>query len=1687
MLNFNTSPYYDNFDPSKREYRILFRPGFAVQARELTQMQTLLQEQIRRFGSHIFQDGSVVSEGQFTSVECHYVRVNPTIEVTDIGSDNWGPVASGQDTLTALSNVIDQEFVAGSSIRGRIITSDAASLSTDNFHAVAFNYLTDNRATQLTGSLTLTVEVPSIGLKYRLTARSGSGTDVTGKAFVVTNQSGVFYIDGFFTLASPQRVLLYTTVAGVRQFETPTKRVGFTVTDDIVTINDDQSLGDPAFGSPNQNAPGADRLRKTLTLAQKEFTGSNNIGGTNSPDFIEVLRYENGVVTKRNEFPAYTVLGETLARRTFDESGNYTVDPFDIQVREHTDVFSSSNGVESQLAIGLEPGKAYIRGYEFENIATQFISIDKARDFDLALGQETDFNMGRYVIIGATTGIDNGITGGSSVLNTVNHPLVQLQTTAGVTVATARFRQISFNAADQFRLYLYDVNNVSGQTFGDAAWVVGSGGTIGWISETAGQVSGQTILFNSTRDSLVVPLPIGEATKTVRGLDHELQISLSATGVGSTVTFAIPGVTGDPVEFKGNTGVIDPSLLGRDYFLINASTGDFYDDFSGITASLNNSTEAEFEFSASIANDEFVLIANARVDSNASTAPYFAEKTLGVSSAILSITSDPELGASVATFNAPDVYSVQRILGGGTGEDLSDGFILDDGQRDNFYDHSRLILKPGYDLGGETQVSVDFLVFTRSGNGPFTVDSYPVGTQVQGITFGYENIPSFTSEKTGKTYSLRDVIDFRPQRQAGGSDYTGEIPNAATAIEADYEHYLPRIDKVVLGSDQRFRVVEGVPSVDPQIPNETPGDMVLYVLRLGSYTFGVDDVEVRYVDNKRFTMRDLGRLEDRVDQLEFFSSLSFLEQEANGRIFTDSNGDIIPKTGILVDNFNGHQIGNVTNPDYLCAMDFERGELRPAFKSQNIQLVKSNTTDSTVVGITVSAETIDVGSPDPKNQIYMLSHTSQRALGNNAYNTTVNINPTSRVDWLGHMYISPESDNWYSKDLRPDVKVNKQGANDAYLFRRGTGDGKFGFDTQWLDWEVNWFGNQRLNKEINRESELLRTRRVFDEDFTPEGINANIRDVDTDSVTIQDLAGLSVSSRGRGSISRKSIPDSILKTVADRIVNTSIQPYSQSKTIRVKAVAMKPNTNVWLFVDNEPVSDHETSSDGSVEIEFSLPSVRTGPRVVRLIDSPTNNINEATTVSETIFRASGLFETNTVGAKSTRSPVARRASVRDDTVLTDVLTRNNVGSASPRSITSLAQSFTVDPVRYQNGMFLKSVDLWFQSVPSEEESQIPVVVEIRPMQNGFPHPSRVVPGSVVLKKASEITDTAGSTNFAFEYPVYLEPGDYAITIRSNSGNYNLRAGAIGSPADNSSSSTNPENTSPQPFVGPLFRPQNAGSVSADETTAIAFAVNRCKFDTNGGTLVFNNDPGEDDFSYDLFRINVNYLDPSQNSLSWSIRTSNDGGSSLNPSRRVVPNETLEPPSSLGRQNTLGSNTLQINIAMSTTDDAISPVVDGERLSFLAVQNDIRTTSSTNVAANGELFPQISDSSAPDADVSKSRYITKTIVLEDGMDSTDIRVFASVSQPGSSLVQVFAKTLPVDSSQDFDERNWVQLDAQTVFNSLNRNDFREVEYKPSVTNKPLLGSFRVFAIKVVMHATNGQDIPRIRDLRAISLA
>ena len=109
----NISPYYDDFDESKKFHKILFRAGRPVQARELTQSQSLLQNQVQRFGDHMFKEGSIVNgaetdidmDVEFVKLEATNPNTSGTTDVSSYIADFEGKIIQGE-TSGAIAKVI---------------------------------------------------------------------------------------------------------------------------------------------------------------------------------------------------------------------------------------------------------------------------------------------------------------------------------------------------------------------------------------------------------------------------------------------------------------------------------------------------------------------------------------------------------------------------------------------------------------------------------------------------------------------------------------------------------------------------------------------------------------------------------------------------------------------------------------------------------------------------------------------------------------------------------------------------------------------------------------------------------------------------------------------------------------------------------------------------------------------------------------------------------------------------------------------------------------------------------------------------------------------------------------------------------------------------------------------------------------------------------------------------------------------------------------------------------------------------------------------------------------------------------------------------------------------------------------------------------------------------------------------
>ncbi len=309
-LNFNTNPYYDDFDEDKNFHRILFRPGRAVQARELTQSQTILQNQIDRFGKHVFQEGSKVTGGETFDETVLSVKLQPTYSGNTINISGYNDYFAFSTTSNAVYKIKKAEAATSTDpntlflafIKGSTVINGNANVTIANSETLRIYSTGDLSSSNIVGNV----------------ISSSTESSNTGRLFSVNE--GIFFTNGCFVKTPKQTTVVskYTNNANVT--------VGFDVTESIVASTSDTSLLDPAIGASNYIAPGADRYKIELTLTTKEITADESISDLTTSKYIELSRYRNGELVKQTQTSVYSVLGDTLARRTYDESGNYRVE-----------------------------------------------------------------------------------------------------------------------------------------------------------------------------------------------------------------------------------------------------------------------------------------------------------------------------------------------------------------------------------------------------------------------------------------------------------------------------------------------------------------------------------------------------------------------------------------------------------------------------------------------------------------------------------------------------------------------------------------------------------------------------------------------------------------------------------------------------------------------------------------------------------------------------------------------------------------------------------------------------------------------------------------------------------------------------------------------------------------------------------------------------------------------------------------------------------------------------------------------------------------------------------------------------------------------------------------------------------------------------------------------------------------
>ncbi len=363
-INFNTAPYYDDFDANDQFLRILFNPGRSVQARELTQIQSILQNQLSASSNHIWKDGTPIVGAEVGINKRNYVQLA-------VANSSWlGRIVYGT-TSGAIAKVVqlhDDESVPVYYIKP-LSNEFIVGESLETYDTVC----AEGAVGGFCGSNTW--YNPNVA---EMSANLGTNGIVSslGKGLEATIGNGIIYIGNHFVPVLTQTI--FVDYLGT----TPTVKVGLDIEESVIEATSDPRLLDPASGFYNQNAPGADRYSINLKLILE----SDSVDGTNFLPNVEIVE---GVLVEPIPRSTYNSLVDELARRTYDESGDYTTKSFPIEIMEDGD--NSDN-----YKIKVEAGKAYVRGYENALNSNVILTAPKARTTRHIINDNIQANFGPY-------------------------------------------------------------------------------------------------------------------------------------------------------------------------------------------------------------------------------------------------------------------------------------------------------------------------------------------------------------------------------------------------------------------------------------------------------------------------------------------------------------------------------------------------------------------------------------------------------------------------------------------------------------------------------------------------------------------------------------------------------------------------------------------------------------------------------------------------------------------------------------------------------------------------------------------------------------------------------------------------------------------------------------------------------------------------------------------------------------------------------------------------------------------------------------------------------------------------------------------------------------------------------------------------------------------------------------------
>ena len=467
--NLNVAPYFDDFNANNDYYKVLFKPAYPVQARELNNLQSILQNQVEKLGQHFFKDGAKVIPGN-TSFNTTYYAVE--LEDRYLGiplSDYINQVKGSKITglTSGVTAVVDKVLLNRDSEKGRytLYVNYVGSNTTDNS---SLTFLDNELLSSNEDILSANTVIPP-GEAFASTGVTGANS--IGSSFSISN--GVYFARGNFVTVQDETILLD------QYSNTPSYRIGLFLNEQIINSDIDPNLNDNARGFTNFAAPGADRFKITTSLFKKALDDYDD------NNFIELATIENGILKSQKEPTEYNILQDELARRTFEESGDYYIRAFNTSLKESLNNYQGNNGVfgSNQTTYGggipsddlalynISPGKAYVKGYEIETISSTYLDVKKPRTTKTLKSQGIDYHTGSTIKLNRFFGSPKIGIGNTYVLSLRDERVGTASTLpAGKEIGVARVYDVDLESGsydransntNEWDLILYDVQTVT--------------------------------------------------------------------------------------------------------------------------------------------------------------------------------------------------------------------------------------------------------------------------------------------------------------------------------------------------------------------------------------------------------------------------------------------------------------------------------------------------------------------------------------------------------------------------------------------------------------------------------------------------------------------------------------------------------------------------------------------------------------------------------------------------------------------------------------------------------------------------------------------------------------------------------------------------------------------------------------------------------------------------------------------------------------------------------------------------------------------------------------------------------------------------------------------------------------------------------------------------------------------------